>query len=709
MIRKSFLALLFSFISAASMAQGSEFMDSLRTELQKLPGKEAQCDRLSEVAFIIINEHPEYAKECAEELEKIATESGYKRGLAYAFYHYGNVAYYTDNLDEGITQLTKARELFREVGDEKGMGYCSNTLGETLISAGGYNGALKELFDALEHFQKAGSPEGIAWVNNNIGRVHYYQGTYSEALKYFNQALKTADDIRSGDAWLFITMVYIEQEQFAEAEKSVAEALRFVEKTNDQYVLADCYYCLGRIEAFYGKNDQAKTHFKFGRELKMDLEDIQGWALISTHLADLYLKMDDLDSAMILYREAASLAFEVGVKVELRDAYLGLSNVFNRIGVYDSAYYYLRLHNQLDDELKGEEASKRLAELEASLEAREREKEFENERRIQEEREAAAKREKQFMLAGGVVVILMLLTFSGFMVNRFRMKQKANKQLEEFNHAITKQKEIIEHKNKDIMDSIKYAKRIQEAILPSDKLIRSSLDKHFVLYKPKDIVSGDFYWASYVELEDERRAFLIAAVDCTGHGVPGAMVSVVGYNGLNRSVQEYHLTQPAVILDKLNDIVEETFSKHESEVRDGMDISLCLFDLEKQILQWAGANNSIWIVRNGELTETKANKQPIGKYEGRKPFTNQEFELQDGDTIYIFTDGFQDQFGGKDEKKYKASRLKEFILAMQDRDMDAQCEALSTEFEAWRRFTDESGQEVEIEQLDDVCIIGVRI
>jgi serine phosphatase RsbU (regulator of sigma subunit) len=689
-------------------ALAGDYLDSLKTELDRLSGKEAQCDRLSEVTFDVINQDPAIAYECAEYLMELASASGYKKGVAYATYHFGNINNYQDEFEEGRKNLGKANELFEGIGDRKGQGFACNSMGEMLTTEGVYGEALEWLQKALDHFKAAGSPEGIAWVNNNIGLVYYYQNNYREAMVHFQEALKTADKIRSGDAWLYITRTYLDQEQFAEAEKSVQKALDLANQNQDAYVLADCYFCLGRIEAYYGKNPAALEHLRNGLRLKEELEDLQGVSGIANHIGDLFLKMDEPDSALVNFREALSAASSVGIKLEMSAACLGLSNVFNRMAMYDSAYHYLSQHNQLDDELQGEEAGKKLAEMQAALAAEQREKEIENERKLEAARKEAEKKEKRLMLIGGIVVIVMLVIFSIFMVNRFRMKQRANKQLEAFNKEIMHQRDIIEEKNKDILDSIKYAKRIQEAILPSDKVLRAGLPNHFVLYRPKDIVSGDFYWAAPVRKSDFS-GFLIATVDCTGHGVPGAMVSVVGYNGLNRAVQEYGLYHPNELLDKLNELVEDTFSKHESEVRDGMDISLCLIDPVGMKMEWSGANNPIWMVRNGVLTETKADKQPIGRYEGRKPFTRHQFDLLPGDAIYIFSDGYADQFGGPDEKKFKAAKMKELIMGMQDESMAFQCNRLDEALLEWRHWPGPNGEPREVEQLDDVCVIGVRV
>lgn len=253
----------------------------------------------------------------------------------------------------------------------------------------------------------------------------------------------------------------------------------------------------------------------------------------------------------------------------------------------------------------------------------------------------------------------------------------------------------LREKHQEITDSISYAKRIQSAILPQPRLVKEYFRDSFILYKPKDIVAGDFYWFEVV-----GDTIYFAAADCTGHGVPGALVSVVCHNALNRAVKEYQLTQAAEILDKTREIVVAEFEKAEDDVKDGMDISLCVLNVKKRLLLWSGAHNPLWILRDGELLEYKADKQPIGKFAYAKSFTQEEINLLEGDEIYIFTDGFQDQFGGEKQKKYKASQMRELILGLKSPAMEGRKEEIEASFEKWKG---------NLEQVDDVCLIGVRI
>ncbi len=300
--------------------------------------------------------------------------------------------------------------------------------------------------------------------------------------------------------------------------------------------------------------------------------------------------------------------------------------------------------------------------------------------------------ESQRLMAGGFLGILLL---SVLILRSHNRQHRHRVVLSEKNVEITTQKELISAKNAEIMDSIACARRIQTAILPPIRLVNSYLNNSFILFIPKDIVAGDFYW-----MERRSDKILFAAADCTGHGVPGAMVSVMCHNALNRTVREFGLESAANILDKTRDLVIEEFSKSESQMRDGMDISLCVLDLSNKKLSWAGANNPLWIIRDGELLEYKADKQPVGNHVHKKPFTKHEIQLFEKDFIYVFTDGIQDQFGGPKNKKFKLAQLREMLLEIHRLPVETQHKKIVERFENWKGDN---------EQVDDICLIGVSI
>lgn len=291
------------------------------------------------------------------------------------------------------------------------------------------------------------------------------------------------------------------------------------------------------------------------------------------------------------------------------------------------------------------------------------------------------------LIQGGIAMLVITFIFWNI---SFRKEVKLRAVAEE---KLKETLNEVEEKQKEITDSINYAKRIQEAILPSFDFIKTHLPNSFIYYQPKDIVAGDFYWAEKVNND-----FFIAAADCTGHGVPGALVSVVCCNALNRTVNEFKLTDPGKILDKTRELVLESFSKNGGDIKDGMDISL--ISINGNTIKWAGANNPLWYYQNNELKEIKANKQPIGKTDHAEPFTTHTIELQKGDSLYLFTDGFADQFGGPKGKKFKYKQLEDLLVSSNDLSISEQHLTLKNTLNSWRG---------KLEQVDDVCVIGIRV
>ncbi len=294
--------------------------------------------------------------------------------------------------------------------------------------------------------------------------------------------------------------------------------------------------------------------------------------------------------------------------------------------------------------------------------------------------------------------------------NRLISAQKTEVEFQ--NKEIELQRIVLEEKNREITDSITYAKRIQEAILPEEEFWSTHLPDSFVLYKPKDIVAGDFYW-----MEKRDNLVLFAAADCTGHGAPGAMVSVVCHNALNRAVREYGLIRPAEILNKVRELVVETFESQLDQtsdtIKDGMDIALCSMDLNAKTVSYAGAHNPLWLISKHDhdlamrtekddlkLYEIKADKQPIGSFEAARPFADHTIKLNSGDTIYVFSDGYSDQFGGDRGKKFKQASMRDLILNIQGTSLDEQKSTLGNTIDSWRG---------ELEQIDDICVIGIRV
>jgi serine phosphatase RsbU (regulator of sigma subunit) len=294
-------------------------------------------------------------------------------------------------------------------------------------------------------------------------------------------------------------------------------------------------------------------------------------------------------------------------------------------------------------------------------------------------------------------LLLLLLLFA---VRSYRQKKKANDLLGKQNREITEQKEeiqvknhIITEKQKEIVDSINYAKRIQYALLANENLINSRLGEHFIFFKPKDIVSGDFYWAC-----ETRDNFFLAVCDSTGHGVPGAFMSLLNISFLNEAINEKSIHDPSKIFDHVRNRLIENISQ--DGAKDGMDGILVRIDRNKKEFHYVAANNAPLLVSNREMQELPLDKMPVGMGDNLSGFSSHTFTYKTGDLLYLHTDGYADQFGGDKGKKFKTSNLKKLLLELSPQPMKEQHQVLADHFERWRG---------DLEQIDDVCVVGIRL
>ncbi len=610
--------------------------------------------------------------------------------------------------------------IYNKLKNNNGIAEIKNNLGRIYEKQGDYNKALNNYLSALKLRENLNDQKGIASSMNNIGLIYYYQANYPTALSYFQKALKIVLklDNKVGTAMTLnnIGLVYGNQKMYDTATVYFNQSYKIHEQYGNSYGIATSLNNLGNMA--FMKSDYSNAEKYYLRSLKLKDELGDKWGMVSTYvsLGGLYKKQGSTNKAILNIEKAIQLSLEIGYREGARDAYISLAELYESIGNYRNAYEAHQNYVAYKDSILNEENSKVISQLQEQYNADKREKEIQLLNTQKQKDDLKIKQQATQNIA--LIIGLLLLVVLALVVWRgYRQKKKANDLLAEQNEEISYQKAQIEAKNRDILASINYAKRIQEAILPPHKLVKESIEKSFVLFKPKDIVSGDFYWMAV-----KNQMVLFSVVDCTGHGVPGAFMSIVGYNNLNSSVNEYNLHHPGDILNKLNELVEKTLHSGEGkDVKDGMDIALCNLNTSTNVFEFAGANNPMYLIRpKGNpfvykdekyititesdkyvLYEIKANRQPIGAYINRASFTNHSFELIKGDTVYIFSDGFPDQFGGPQGKKFKYKPFKELLLSIQEHDMSTQRTLLDKAIEDWKGSS--------YEQVDDVCVIGVRV
>ncbi|KJS04620.1 MAG: hypothetical protein VR77_10925 [Flavobacteriales bacterium BRH_c54] len=637
---------------------------------------------------------------------KFATKNNFLALKAKALAQIGNCNWSLSEYDNAFKNYSKALEINIKIDNKQQQAAILGNMGVIMDTQGRYAEALTYYFQSLKIEEEINNEKGQAVTLGNIGIIYYNQKEYEKALDYYEKSLALKEKINETNSISTILgnigIVYHDQNNFDKALEYYQKGLAVDRKYNNKYGISRH---LGNIGlAYEDKKDFKKALDYYFEALKIDeeLNNKIGIAYQKSYIGNLYMLLNEHKKAEKYLAESYQLSKEIGSLEVLESSTGKLSELYEKNNKKELAFDFYKLFIQYKDSLLKEENTKASIEKEmqylyekksvADSLAYEKEKALSKAEKAKQKAEIKMIKNQQYALFGGLFLIIL---FSGFMYNRFRVTNK-QKQI------IESQKVIVEQKNIEIVDSIKYAKRIQNAILPADELLKQQLKDFFVLYHPKDIVSGDFYW-----LEKYENHILFAAADCTGHGVPGAMVSVVCANSLSKALLEVKEAIPAKILDKTKQLVVEHFEKSGEDVKDGMDIALCSLKLFESYatLQYAGANNPLYIVRENregiaELTEIKPNKQPIGKYFRQELFTNHEIELQKGDTIYVFTDGYADQFGGPKGKKMMYKPFKDLLLNIQDKSMDEQKEILEQHFNDWKGS---------LEQVDDVCIIGVRI
>lgn len=541
-------------------------------------------------------------------------------------------------------------------------------------------------------------------VLNNIGYLHSQQGNHDKALQYYKNALKLVKG-QGNKHYMAVLLnnigkIYNRKGQPDKALSSYKEAAELLEEIKNPAPLSVALNNIAKILHKKGDAEGALTYFRKALKIAEELKNKESISSILNNIAALYTEQRNFQAAEALYERSLNISRSSEWLLGQRNSVEGLQKLYALKGDHQKAYAHLLDLMKLKDSALNLENSKAVAEMETKYQTEKKQLEIENLEKekslknveLQKKSEEIKRQNVQNIAFAGGLGLTALLSL--FIYRGYRHKKTANE-------IISQQKAIVEEKNKDITDSINYAKRIQDAILPPHYLVKEHLPDSFVLFKPKDIVAGDFYWMETIkEAGRTKSTVLFAAADCTGHGVPGAMVSVVCSNALNRAVKEFGITDPGKILDKARELVIETFEKSENDVKDGMDISLCVLDPEKSEIRWAGANNPLWILTGGELKEIKGDKQPVGKHTEPKSFSTHKLDFQKGDTIYLFTDGYADQFGGESGKKFKYSKLKELVLSVGKEAMPRQKEIIADTFEIWRGHH---------EQVDDVCFIGVRL
>jgi len=770
--------LLFSFSSA--YAQNQAKIDSLNQVLKTTTQDTVKIKTLLEIGDQYEYPAPDTALIFYQKALKLAQKIKEQKFIVKCFNYIGLVyVLQKGNFTKALKYFQKALKINKKLGDKREIASNFGNIGLVYDYQSNYPKALKYYQRALKIDEKLDDKNNIANNLGNIGNVYIEQSNYSKALEYYKKALFINKELKHkyeiakvlGD----IGLVYFYQSNYPKALKYYQRALKINKKLGSKYEMAINLGNIGNLYANQSNYPKALEYLQKAFKINIKLNAKNGIAINLVNIGTLYNNLEQYNRALEYINKALIISKEIGELLLSRDIYEDLSIAYKGLNNYKKALEYKDKWIALNDSIFNTEKAKSIAEMNTKYETEKKEKQIIQQQaelktsQLEAEKEKAEKEKQQTQRNMFIVAFGLMLILAGFVFRSYRQKQKANillaeqkeqiteaneelnqqneeiiaqrDEIEQQRNTVVQQKERIEEIHHEVSESINYATRLQEAILPEEKILEKYISEHFILFKPKDKVSGDFYWWTHIENHT-----VITAADSTGHGVPGAFMSMLGSSFLREIVQKEYITHTGVILRKLRkEIIKALKQTGEAGTqKDGMDMALISIDHETNMVQFSGANNPLYIIKNGELEitnesrsfikefvilneakrseksldnqsrsfakaqddnskllyEVKPDKMPIAIYEKMDAFTTHEIQLEKGDMLYMFSDGYADQFGGPKGKKFKYKAFKRLLLENAHKSMEEQKEILNQAFEDWK------GQE---EQIDDVVVVGIRI
>lgn len=635
--------------------------------------------------------------------KKIAEELNDRKAVVNRQNNLGIIYYSQGRFSEALANYNRSLSASRADKDTMAMVRALDLMASVYIQQSDYDKALGSYLQALAYYEKKNHKNGLTQVYNNIGNVYDYLDNHDKSIEYYEACV------------------------------------RLCKKSGDKYGLAPVYNNLGNM--YRKKGDLENAGLYFGKSLKLsrEMKNAPGIAYNLTALGSLALAKNDLSTALKHYNEALAIheanresqsvagtlnqlglvkiqlgqyaeaeaaltramhiARSLRIKNTLAECYTSLALLYKKQKNFGRSLVFLELYAAMRDTLLSDDKNKSMAEMQTRFDTDKKEKEIAlltKTRNIEELKlaeQAANLKSQRAAIYASLSGITLALTLAFFVIRGYAEKKKANLLLQEKNAAISGQKQILEEKNLLITDSIEYARNIQEAILPDPSVFKSSFKDAFVLFRPKDVVSGDFYWMR----KNASGEKLLAAIDCVGHGVPGAFMALHSYNLLERLSAEHRSESPARLLDELNKLVIESLNQQTdgSAVKHGMD--LALLKIKGNVVEYAGARHPLIIVGT-EYREIRADAMYIGGAQGN--FTHHSIEVEPGAMLYLFTDGYPDQKGGPQNKKFFVSEFKKLLQSLAGKSCAEQQQALEETFSRWKGNS---------EQIDDVLVMGVRV
>ena len=630
----------------------TERVDGLRSKLKMPMSAFQRADVLNELAWLLRYDDKEETGALAGQALELSNANNYPRGIAYGKLNVAVNRFLVSSEGPVLEYLLDARDYFeKEADDEGGYSISLNFLALLFESYGDYETALGFAIKSLEEARRWNFTEARADTLSTLGLIYSRLCDFNMALESHRESLKIREEMKNHKAVAsslnLIARIYSLTGEYDKGLEYYSKSLALRESIHDHSGLPWTY--LGMASLLEKKGDWENSLVMYNKALhspgglpekRCELQCLLGAGRV-------YLRQNEGSKALGNLQKALSMAEETRAKPLVFEVHQALGELYEQTGKPDKALEHFKAYHTLEKEVYSAESQSRLKNQQVAFATRQTRQEAE--------------------------------------IYRLRNVELKN--------AL----ELIEQKNTEITDSIRYAQRIQTAMTIPDEQLDTILQEYFILYKPKDIVSGDFYWVRGL-----NGKVCIVAADCTGHGVPGGFLSMLGVSFLNEIITGSADLTAGEVLNRLRDMFVGSLHQVDMEggSKDGMDIALCIYDEQKSELQYAGAFNPLYLIHNGELTEYKADRMPIAiHWNMDQPFTTHNIPVNKGDTVYLFSDGYTDQFGGPAGKKFMYKALKELLLSVQDQTPGEQRRILDNTFEEWKGNLD---------QVDDVLLIGVR-
>jgi len=643
-----------------------------------------------------------------------------KNGLAYSYYILGSI--YSD---KGFS--LKSKELFLksisirdEIKDEQGLAASYSFLGLTYSHLGDYMLGIEYIQKSITIREKILDKRGLANSYLNLYKIYIDIGEADKALASELKSLdicKEINDLQCVSGRLTnLGEIYQNKGDYQKALSYHFMALSISKQINIRNRIAQVHENIARNYNFEKKYKEAILHLDSSIIIRKIIGDEEGLVSAILVLSNVYYNQNNIKAAIENGTQALTASLKLNLPYLIKDAHHVLSNAYSQQHNADRSLFHFKQYIVLRDSLYNIDKTKEIVrkELEFNFNKKEEIQKLEVAKKLAET--DAESRKQRLVIIFTIVALIILSTLLGFAIWQYRLKIKSERQLQYLNsdlnlknYQLSEKTEIIEsqhntihQKNKEITDSIRYAHKIQTAMMPLKHEFADYFKEAFVMFEPKDIISGDFFW-----ITTRNEKIIFATADCTGHGVPGGFMSMLGVSLLNEIINEHDLTEPALILSRLRKKVITALRQKglSGEQQDGMDMTICVIDKQEMTLHYASANHVFYILRKTvsglELLEYKGDKQPVGIFgKELKPFKQHLVSLKTDDVIYTFTDGYADQFGGPKGKKFKYTQLKEMLLSIQHLSLQEQEEIVKQKFTNWKGH---------LEQVDDVCLIGIKI